>query len=132
MMLSDYLAFIEHSPTNLMLKKWYGKRSIDFDMVELDSCYKILADIPGFGTSDIEISLDKNLLTISAKKSSDHVEDKNYLIKERKSESFTRSFRVQDDMDTENIEAIHRYGVLHITIPKTIVVTNKKKIPIKT
>ena len=72
----------------------------------------------GFDKGDININVDGNRLTIIAEHSVSEEESKdNYIRKERKYGSFTRSFDVSD-IETEKIEADYKNGVLTLNLPK--------------
>ena len=72
------------------------------------------------GREDIGIDLDGTTLVITARHSSESGEkdkDGNYLRRERKFGSFSRSFDVSG-VDTEHISAAYKNGVLELTLPK--------------
>ena len=71
------------------------------DVREEESRYLILADVPGVNPADIDISMDKGVLTI-----------------ERRYGAFQRSFALQDSADADAITANGKNGVLEIAIPK--------------
>ena len=80
---------------------------------------EVSAELPGMSEEDIEVTLDKNLLTIKGEKKSDHQEEKrSYYHMERSYGSFQRSIRVSDDVEAEKIKASFKNGVLVITLPK--------------
>lgn len=88
------------------------------NIVESKFDFRIELAAPGFEKSDFKIDLDKKLLTISIEKEVDKNEDEKYNMKEFNFNSFNRSFRISDKIDTEKINAIYKNGVLQITLPK--------------
>ena len=81
--------------------------------------YEINMELPGVEESDLKISLDGNLLTVSGEKKSEHEESgKTYFFSERTYGAFKRDFRVPDDVDTSAIDAAFSKGVLTLTLPK--------------
>ena len=89
------------------------------DIVEKDNSYDIKMNVPGFKKEDIDISLKDEMITISSKKEEDKKEDnEKYLVRERISKSFSRSFKVPSDASKSDIIARMEDGVLYISIPK--------------
>ena len=95
------------------------------DVRETEKSYVLEAELPGFEEKDIEIRLDGNNLTIESKKMEDRNEEKeakpgngNYLIRERRFASFTRSFRLPENIDSEGISASFKNGILSLEIKK--------------
>ena len=88
------------------------------NIVESKFDFRIEIAAPGFEKSDFKIDLDKRLLSISLSKKVDINEDEKYNIKEFDFNSFDRSFRISEKIDTEKINAIYKNGVLQITLPK--------------
>ncbi|NOQ27138.1 MAG: Hsp20 family protein [Bacteroidales bacterium] len=80
--------------------------------------FRIELAAPGFAKSDFKIDLDKNLLTISLDKKVDENEEEKFNLKEFNFNSFSRSFRISDKIDTEKINAIYKSGLLQLTLPK--------------
>ena len=95
--------FIAIPPTNIVESK--------FD-------FRIELAAPGFEKSDFKIDLDKKLLTISIEKEVDTNDEEKYNMKEFNFNSFNRSFKISDKIDTEKINAIYKNGVLLLTLPK--------------
>jgi HSP20 family protein len=90
------------------------------DVKESAEGYSLEAELPGITDKDIEVKLEGNMLTLSTKKEERKEEKKeNYLLKERKSYSFTRSFVVPEDVNAEKISAEFKNGLLTLSLPKT-------------
>jgi HSP20 family protein len=89
------------------------------DIKEDDSGLTIFADIPGVETSDIEITVEQNLLSISGDRSTEAAaEEGSYKRRERNSGRFLRQFSLPESADTDQISATTDKGVLQISIPK--------------
>ena len=107
-----------------------GNDMMKCDIYEKDGLYNIEMDVPGFDKKDITIECKDGYLTVSAKKESDEkTEDKNYIRKERKYGSFSRSFSI-GELDADKIQAKFNNGTLCISIPKEEKQDNKKVIEI--
>ena len=97
------------------------------DISENDNAFTILADIPGVDPKDIEISMDKGVLSIKGERKSEKVEEKeNYRRVERQRGQFYRRFTLPDSADAEKIEAKSEHGVITITIPKQEVAVSRR------
>ncbi len=88
------------------------------DIIETGEKYLIIADIPGCNDKSVEISLEKNVLTINAASSEKEVYDATLVLSEYGTGDYYRSFVLSDQIDRENIEAQVRNGVLRMTLPK--------------
>ena len=89
------------------------------DVKEENDRFVLYADLPGIDPDDIEVSMDKGLLTIRGERSSESSsETERYARIERRYGSFHRRFALPDSADPEGIEARGRNGVLEIVIPK--------------
>jgi HSP20 family protein len=89
------------------------------DVRETETGWNMEVDLPGLTEKDVEVKLDNNLLTVSSRKEEKQEEKKNgYLLRERRSSSFCRSFVLPDDVDREKIEAAFANGVLSLSFPK--------------
>src|SRR5512145_475921 len=89
------------------------------NIVENADAFKIEVAAPGLEKNDFKIDLENNMLTISAEKEQNNEEkDLKYMRREFSYSSFKRSFSLPLTVDGEKIEAIHKDGVLLITLPK--------------
>ena len=97
------------------------------DISENDKAFTLLADIPGVDSKDIDISMEKGVLTVKGERSSENVEEgENYRRVERQSGQFYRRFSLPDSADADKIEAKSEHGVLKITIPKQEVAVSRR------
>ena len=107
------------------------------NIAEDENSYGIELAIPGFKKEDVKIELNDGLLTISSdieNKNKNEDEKDNYIRKEYHKSSFSRSFYVPDDVDTDTIEASMENGLLSVTLNKIKELedkTNIKRIDIK-
>lgn len=89
------------------------------DVREDANRFVILADLPGIDPADVEIWMDKGILSIKGERKSETTEqNERYSRIERRYGSFHRRFALPDSANPEGITANGRHGVLEISIPK--------------
>lgn len=99
------------------------------DVIQTNDGYELDMDLPGKTENDINIDVDHNTLKISSKKpekpanpeecKKEHKEHPYFLINERRpNRFFERSFILPDDVNTNEISASMKNGVLTINMPK--------------
>ena len=97
------------------------------DISENEKEFTLLADIPGVNPDNIDISMEKGVLTVKGERSSETVDEgENYRRVERQSGQFYRRFTLPDSADADKIEAKSEHGVLRITIPKQEVSVSRR------
>ncbi|MBP3467980.1 MAG: Hsp20/alpha crystallin family protein [Lachnospiraceae bacterium] len=106
-------------------KKLYGKNAnhiMKTDVKEQDNGYEVIVDLPGFKKDEIQVSLEKGYLTISAEKGLDKDEKEKetgrYIRRERYAGACTRSFFVGESVHQEDIKAEFKHGILKLFVPK--------------
>ncbi len=106
------------------------------DIKEENGKYLLAIDMPGFDKNDIEISLENGYLNVEAKHN-DEKEEKddegNYIMKERRYGSCSRSYYVGDNIKEEDISASYTNGTLNLSVTKNKEeqIENKHYIPIE-
>jgi HSP20 family protein len=101
-----------------------------FEVKETKDAFVFKADLPGVKESDLEVSLVGNRLAISGKRESEKEEKADtYYALERSYGSFTRSFTLPADIDSEHIKAELKSGELTLVVPKAPAAV-AKKIPV--
>lgn len=88
---------------------------------ETGKSYEMEIVAPGLRKEDFHVDLDNGMLNVSfEKKEEQKEEDKNsgYLRNEFKMQSFSRSFRLDETVDENNIQARYADGILHLHLPK--------------
>ncbi|MEN2986521.1 MAG: Hsp20/alpha crystallin family protein [Thermodesulfovibrionaceae bacterium] len=90
------------------------------DIYEEGDDLVVKAELPGLKKEDIEVKLTDDYITISGeKKKEEKVEEKNYFRYERSYGSFSRTFRLPLEVQTDKAKAKFENGILEIRIPKT-------------
>jgi HSP20 family protein len=92
------------------------------DIVEHQDTYLLHLELPGVKASDVEITLEKNVLTIKGKKERVAADDTESTVRvhaaERLLGTFARSVRLPEFVDGDGVVAKFTDGVLTITLPK--------------
>lgn len=87
------------------------------DIYEVDDQIVIVADVPGASEDSIEVTLEKNILTINAMVDPT-IPDGSLTFVEYESGDFQRSFRLSNEIDRSKISATVKDGVLRLYLPK--------------
>ena len=88
------------------------------DIKDEPTRFVLYADIPGVNPEDIDVQMDKGLLTIKGERTSDIDDSERFSRIERQHGSFHRRFALPDSADPDGISATGHNGVLQIVIPK--------------
>lgn len=103
------------------------------NIVELEDAFNIELAAPGLNKGDFKVKVEDNHLLISAKKENKKEETNEagkFVRREFNYTSFTKSFRLPEDVDAEAIKANYENGVLIVNLPKAEVVDNTREIEI--
>lgn len=95
---------------------------IKVDVKEADGAYTVHAEVPGVQKEDIHVTIDGNVVTLSAevKQHDDSSKDERILRSERYYGSVSRSFQLPVDIDEAKSVAKYDNGVLMLTLPKRL------------
>jgi HSP20 family protein len=86
---------------------------------ELDSQFEIELAVPGMKKDDFEIEVEDGVLSISSTQEEEQVNEKGkFTRREFSYSSFRRSFSLPDSVDSTNIDATYKEGVLLVLLPK--------------
>ena len=98
----------------------------DVDIVEKKDKIVLVADMPGVDEQSIDLTLEKNVLTIYGRVDVEIPENHKLLLSEYGIGDFQRAFTLSDEVDKERIQATVNNGVLKITLPKAESAKTKK------
>ena len=97
------------------------------DIKEESDRFVIFADLPGIDPADVEVLMDKGILSIKGERSAEsRDEGEKFSRIERRYGSFHRRFALPDSADAEGVTASGSNGVLEISIPKRPEVTPRR------
>jgi HSP20 family protein len=100
------------------------------DIRETEGAYILDMDLPGFDEKDIEVHVDGSSLTIASKQEEvNETKDKGkdtegkktdgtFIMRERRINSFSRSFKLPENADPESVKAVFKNGILTMEIKK--------------
>src|SRR3954447_3557763 len=75
-------------------------------------------DLPGVDPAAVELSVERNTLTVKAERRPTHREDNTEtIVSERSLGVYSRQLFLGDSLDTDHIEASYDAGVLRVRIP---------------
>lgn len=101
------------------------------DIYESEKEIIVLADIPGANEKTVDITLEKNVLSINAYVEPAIPSGFEIAYAEYEEGDYQRSFRLSDEIDRNKIEALVSDGVLRLRLPKSQE-ARTKKIAVKT
>lgn len=89
------------------------------NITENNEEYAIQLAAPGLEKKDFKIEVENNMLTISSQKEQETKEEKdNYRRREFSYQSFSRSFQLPENSQTDHIDAHYQDGILKLRLPK--------------
>lgn len=89
------------------------------NITETNDAYELTFNVPGRKKDDFKITVDKNILTVSfEKKEEQKEENRNYIKREFTTQSFRRSFTLDEKVNANDINARYEDGLLHLVLPK--------------
>ena len=109
--------------------------SVPVDVEDTGDAFVVTADLPGFASSDINVELTGERLTISAERTDETESEfesteedtqtgepdelpRHYVRRERTQRSVSRSIQLPDAVEDDETTASYRNGVLTVTLPK--------------
>jgi HSP20 family protein len=98
-----------------------------FELKETKDAFVLRADVPGVKEKDLEVSVTGNTITVSGNREEEKREQNDrFYTYERTYGSFSRSFRVPEGADVDNIRAELSDGVMTLMMPKSEEVQSRK------
>lgn len=91
--------------------------ALPFDAVRRGDSVIVTVDLPGVAPDAIDLTVERNVLTLRAERQPDRGEGDEVLASERRVGTFTRQIFLGENLDTSTISADHHDGVLTISIP---------------
>lgn len=82
-----------------------------------DRGYHVDIDLPGVDPQDIDVTVERSMVTVRATRQPCYGDTSEVILAERPSGQLLRQFTLGDDVDSEALDVAYRNGVLHFTIP---------------
>ena len=96
------------------------------DIIERKDDIVVIADIPGVDENSLDVTLEKNVLTIYGKADTGTPGNHRLVASEYGIGDYQRVFTVSDEIDREKIQASVKNGVLRLTLPKAETMKTRK------
>lgn len=93
------------------------RRLARMDAIRRENDIELRFDLPGIDPESIDVTVDRGVLSVSAKRDEEYAEGEKPFIRERVMGSYTRRLRLSDAVDAEKIEASYTDGVLTVHVP---------------
>ncbi len=115
---------------NVKPSRWQAKADTilpKVNVTENEGSFQLEAETPGMKDKDISVEVHNGVLTIKGHKEEEsNAKKDNYHIREFSNQSFERSFRLSDRVDTGKVSAKIDNGVLRVHLPKHELVKPQK------
>jgi HSP20 family protein len=99
---------------------YWSQGNLRLDAYHTPESLVIKAAIPGVKPQEVDVTVTGNTLTIRGEaRSEEEVEERSYLMRERRYGAASRTVTLPRGLKTDEIEATYDEGVLTLTIPKT-------------
>lgn len=87
------------------------------DAIRRDNEVELRFDLPGVDRDSIDVTIERNVLSVTARRAEEYGEGEDLVARERVSGTFTRHVRLGDTIDAGGIEAAYTDGVLAVRLP---------------
>ena len=87
------------------------------DAIRRDGAVELRFDLPGIDAESIDVTVDRGLLTVSAKRAEEYAEDEKPFVRERFMGTYRRQLQLSDSVSADEIEAGYDRGILTVRLP---------------
>jgi HSP20 family protein len=115
-MLMRFDPFREFERLTAPLASWARPTGMPMDAYRHGDQLVAHFDLPGVDPESIDLTVEKNVLTVSAERSWQPEEGQEVVVSERPQGRFTRQLFLGESLDSERIEASYHNGVLTVTV----------------
>lgn len=96
---------------------WGRAAEMPLDALRHEDKVLVRIDLPGVDPTKVELTVDKNVLTVRAERSWEPAEGDEVIVSERPQGSFSRQLFLGESLDAAQVSATYEAGVLTVTIP---------------
>jgi HSP20 family protein len=114
---------IPHGTERIQARKVYVPQ---VDILETEQALLLVSDVPGVVEGGVDITVEKNILTIKGKVQGEVPAGYKLSYEEYGVGDYERSFTLPNEIDREGIQATIKDGVLKLTLPKAKQAVTKK------
>lgn len=94
-------------------------RTMPMEAWRRGEAFLVHLDLPGIDKDDVELTVERNVVSIRAQRRPAHQEGDEVIVDERPHGTFTRQLFLGDNLDPSKLSADYDRGVLMLTIPIT-------------
>jgi HSP20 family protein len=122
MLLTSFDPFVQEF--DRIAKRAFGPSTAGVPAMRMDGIRRqddvlLRFDLPGIDPESIEVTVDRGVLSVSAKRVEEYAEGEKAFIRERRMGSFSRRVYLSDTVDADKIDASYADGVLSVRVPLT-------------
>ena len=103
--------------TDTAFKGWPQSAGLAMDAYRSGDTFVVHFDLPGVDRDSIELTIEKNVLTVQAERHWTRTEGDEVVISERAHGTFRRQLFLGENLDTDRIDATYDNGVLTLRVP---------------
>ena len=96
---------------------WPVRSALPMDGIQRESDIVLRFDLPGVSQDNIEVSIDRGVLSVSAKRDEEKTDSERPFIRERVIGTLRRRVYLGDAYDADKVEAAYENGVLTVRVP---------------
>jgi len=96
---------------------WSARASVPLDVYRKGEKFIVRVDLPGIDPDSLDVSIERNVLSIKAERTWAPSDGDEVLVTERPQGTFTRRLFLSEGLDSEQITASYEHGVLTVTVP---------------
>ena len=96
------------------------------DIYETGDSIFVLAEMPGVAPGDVDITLERNLLTLRGRAPAAEHEGYRQVYAEYGEGDYERVFTLSEEVDRDRIKASHKNGLLVVELPKSAMARTKR------
>lgn len=104
-------------------------RAMPMDAYRREDELIVQFDLPGVDASSIDLTVEQNVLTVTARRTPMHTESDELVVTERPHGAFSRQVFLGDGLDADRLQAAYENGVLRIEVP-VLESAKPRKVPI--
>ncbi len=96
---------------------WNARANVPLDVYRRGEKFIVRVDLPGIDPASLDLTIERNVLSIKAERSWVPSDGDEVLDAERPQGTFTRRLFLSEGLDADQISAQYEHGVLTVTVP---------------